>query len=132
MNNSGIWRSIKEWSKDRCVLIALEKYLEAEHISPSFRELGIAAGVGTGAGITYSLRRLDSAGFVKLPPPNKTRSLVVLRGSRYMVAPAFARKRSAKDLLANAADLLAEQPGAGEPEDMIYRWLADYAIWRKR
>lgn len=129
-----IWASLKQWEKDRCVLIAVENFIFAEHISPSYAELGSMTDISAVSVVSASLRRLARAGYVKLPPHNKTRSLVVLRPSSHMTTPpAFTRRRTARDLLELAAGLLAEQPGADEgAADAIGRWLVDYARWQAR
>lgn len=128
-----IWASLRQWERDRCVLISLENFILREHISPSYAELADLAGITSLAVVSLALRRLQRAGYVKLPPHNKTRSLVVLRPSTHMTAPpAFARRRTAKDLLAEAYDLIGDCAGAADEEYSGHAWLDDYARWRKK
>lgn len=122
--------------KDKLVLQTIEGFVDLYDKMPTYREIAELAGISSTAVVSGSLRRLDRAGYIRLPPKGQKRSLALLRPSQELVAVGRGRKRSAADLLADAAGLIggciASNPHVSDDAGQrAYAWLRDYRRWKK-
>lgn len=117
--------------KDKLVLQTIEGFVDLYEKMPTYREIAELADISSTAVVSGSLRRLDRTGYIRLPPKGQKRSLGLLRPSSELVAVERGRKRSAADLLADAAELIAGLHGWGEPGEDGDAWLRDYRRWKK-
>lgn len=119
--------------KDKLVLQTIEGFVDLYDKMPTYREIAELADISSTAVVSGSLRRLDRAGYIRLPPKGQKRSLALLRPSQELVAVGRGRKRTAADLLADAARLIGAMAEVGR-DDHEYRghaWLRDYRRWKK-
>lgn len=120
-------------AKDKLVLQTIEGFVDLYEKMPTYREIAELADISSTAVVSGSLRRLDRAGYIRLPPKGQKRSLALLRSSQELVAVETGRKRSAADLLADAAELLDPDDDGIDRVTWHRRdaWLRDYRRWKK-
>lgn len=121
--------------KDKLVLQTIEGFVDLYDKMPTYREIAELADISSTAVVSGSLRRLDRAGYIRLPPKGQKRSLALLRPSSELVVVETGRKRSAADLLDDAEDLLTAVRHSDDYRIEIWpeydAWLRDYRRWKK-